>query len=875
MREVKYHNPIDYLSGNIFQLFDVFRNSKNINSIEDFLSIGFLFLSLHKDGLLKQYDLKDKSSFEKFRKDLFVKGELDSTKINYKKIFTILDKEVSNLENAILQRISFKLFEINREILFQNFSKVFDNVLYLYASSNLRTAARFLQPIELTRFMYGLADLKEAAKVFNPFAGLASFGVQNPSKHSYYGQELNQKIWVLGILRLMAFDKTANSKYECVDSILHWPNATDKFDFIVSNPPFRLRLENQFNDIDPSLKTIEQLLIVKGLQSLNQHGKLVTLLPETFLNSNIQEELNLRKFLVDEDLIDTIISLPSGILPYTAVPIIILFLNKKKNKPDLIRFIKADDFVEPDGSKGKILNDAKLSCLIRKNNEVSYYDNDSFTVAEPSVEYNSSNKNANNSDIERIIESNQIKEFDYNINVPRYFQKKIDSNKNEDLVKLDEILSLIEDQKANPQATGKLIRIRNLKNDKLDYLLNVSNLEVDDLKGPSTYQVSESCLLLAMRWRTLKPTYFEFNGEPIYRKQDILSYKVDDSKVDIAYLIHELHADYVLEQLDSFRSSAAVMPVIRKVDLMKVVIKLPSLKEQKAKMAGINEVYNEQKVNEAEANYKKQIALNEIEEQNNFLRHAIAGNLANLRGSFKKLKNIFENQIKHLNPEILAFKENEKSNLTLEKLLLSMELDIEKVSLDTQRNSLGNSSINDALMESIEIIPFISDFVNEVSSSPNRNFEIEFTPKKEDFIDSDGNEVRVFINGNKNLLRDMFNNIIENAVEHAFESEFRSNNLISIDCFGNNTDEPSFSVSISNNGKRLPQDFTHEMFIRKGSKAGPKAGNGFGGWYINQIINKHKGSLEIDDEQGPQGIGGIWSTSFEISLPVLNYEKYD
>ena len=109
--------------------------------------------------------------------------------------------------------------------------------------------------------MCGLADLKKDAKVFNPFAGLASFGVYLDQGQDYFGQELNQKTWALGALRLMAYEWPGSSKYVCDDSILHWPYESEKFDLILSSPPFGMRLGHHYRDIEPSIRTIEQFLI--------------------------------------------------------------------------------------------------------------------------------------------------------------------------------------------------------------------------------------------------------------------------------------------------------------------------------------------------------------------------------------------------------------------------------------------------------------------------------------------------------------------------------------------------------------------------------------------------------------------------------------
>ncbi len=59
--------------------------------------------------------------------------------------------------------------------------------------------------------------------------------------------------------------------------------------------------------------------------------------------------------------------------------------------------------------------------------------------------------------------------------------------------------------------------------------------------------------------------------------------------VNVTYLINELKSDYVSEQLDSYRTGTTI-PMIKKDDFLEVVIKLPPIEEQKAKVQGITEV---------------------------------------------------------------------------------------------------------------------------------------------------------------------------------------------------------------------------------------------------------------------------------------------
>src|SRR5690606_20554528 len=122
------------------------------------------------------------------------------------------------------------IIELDHKTLKINFPEVFDSVLYNMAQSQGRHGGEFIQPLELTRLICGLTYLPEGAKIFNPFAGLASFGVNFDEGQEYFGQELNPTTWALGALRIKAYEIPGNSKYVCDDSILNWPDKSKKFD---------------------------------------------------------------------------------------------------------------------------------------------------------------------------------------------------------------------------------------------------------------------------------------------------------------------------------------------------------------------------------------------------------------------------------------------------------------------------------------------------------------------------------------------------------------------------------------------------------------------------------------------------------------------
>lgn len=814
MKEFKIEeiSPIEEVKSKIWMMFDILRG-ENISS-DDYHVLLFL-LSTYKDGLISTDLINLDRNLNRILIERLHNYNRDLHN-QYLPIIHSFEPSIQKLSENGLRHIFSTLDGIDRQVLTENFPDVFDSVLYRISQSQGRYGGEFIQPVEITRFICGLADLKMDAKVFNPFAGLASFGVYLDQGQDYFAQELNQKTWALGALRIMAYERPGSTRYVCDDSILHWPSDSEQFDLVVANPPFGMRLGHQYRDIEPNLRTIEQFLIEKGVHSLTRDGKLIALLPQGFLFRGSQEQ-RLRESLVEEDLIDTVISLPGGLLLNTGIPLVILVLNKAKKMPGRVKFVDAKKFVIDKGSREKVLNDYNLSGFIRSDKE--------------------------DDNVIRIVLNEQIRANEYNLSVGRYFQKQIHG------IKLGNILELVRGRRGNLPKTGKLIRIRDLKDDKVDFTLDVSNVEEAELKRPDIHLVSESCLLLAIRWRTLKPTFFEFKGESVFRGQDILSFKVNESIADKAYVINELNADYVQEQLESYRLGASVMPFIRKDDLMEVVIKLPSLEEQKAKVQGIYELSDKLKNLQAERN-----ALahgRSIKQFNEFasLKHTLG----------RPRQNILDwsdNLLDFLNKKREGFESLNKAfaeyyDIDIISVLKEIKRDVNFITdvLERGENGLVLSEYEK------QTIPLsdINGIINDLSSN-GFTFKIKKLLLKGEKLKERG------IYANKTLFKTLLDNILTNANKYAFDKKSTSNEVVieltEVDDF--------LSLEIRNNGKPFPKHFDKEKFITKYSTADSTAGSGLGGYDIHRIatdFNNPDWVLSLNEDP-------LFLVKFKFQFPI-------
>lgn len=842
MAKIAYTNPVEVISFKIFGVFDAFRTNPKLNHLEDSVQIVLLLVSLYKDDIICEKLSNHYLSISDL-KTLVLESELNADiKETYLSIFDILGDSLSKVLSQPLGYLFFQLFQIEKELLSENFSGIIDDVIYRISKSQGRYAGEFIQPLELTRLMCGLANLSINSKVFNPFAGIASFNIYLNKSQDFYGQELSKKTWAMGALRLMAYGKQVSSEYMCEDSILKWPKNENKFDLIISNPPYGVRFGNQYKDVAHEYRTIEQFLIKKGVHSLSEKGKLIALLPQGFLFRGMQEE-RLRTFLIEEDLIDTIISLPGGLLLNTGISITILVINKSKELKGKVKFVDATNFVTNIDSRLKVLDDNKLMDFIQSD------------VLDNSVI--------------RIVEKEQIRNNDYNLSVARYFQEHIEG------VKLDDIIEPFTGRRGNLPVTGMLLRIRDLKDDNVDFLLDDKDLEKTELNRHFIQQIDESCLLFAIRWKSLKPTFFEFKGNPIFKNQDIFSAKIKDSmvdKVNIAYLIIELHSEYVQKQLDSYRLGATV-PSIRPADLRDVIIKLPSLEEQLAKVSGIIELSSKLKELEVEKDNLLKGIKKEETESSTSLSHILGKPLLSIGSSLE----IIQNTLSKVHPEWKEILISETKQFYMIDAFESISKNVKYIQeLTDEKTALVNvSSFN---LTELNLLKFLSEFVKNEKKSLKNNIELKLDIHEDIKVQMNS---KIFILGNEQKLKIVLINLIDNAKNHAFIDPDVENKInIEILPFTRNEREASLlnydingrksyiELKVSNTGKSFPKDFTLEDYTRKNFAVGKTGNRGLGGYEVNEIIKAHnegKKALNISSSEEDKK----YSSTVSFLIPII------
>lgn len=828
---------IDEIQNQLWRIVNILRHEAI--DAGDYYIILYL-LALTKNGFMKPFFHQTRRDFKSRLKHVVtdVRDNFNSG-IHYD-LYDAFVGTIEKISNNSLEEIIWSLMDINNDILQENYSKVFDDLLYKLSEGQGRKGGEFIQSKDITCFIKKIIDLQDFNTVYNPFAGAGSFGI-GLKKHQYYsGQELNKKTWAIGMLRLMAHDK-ANDSFRNENSLTKWNPEYRKFDLIVSHPPFGLRTRTLGSSRFGRLSSAEEFIISEGLDNLSTSGRIISMVPMSFLHRSSRSSLSLRKHLIDRNLLEMVITFPGGLLSYTGISFAIIVINKAKPIGDKVRFIDASKFQKESSTRRKNLNYNKLILEL---------------------------KSGFNSDATKFVTNDNIEAENYNLNVYRYFLPKING------LKFSEFSEFIQTQPISRFATQHLdsalnkelplIRIRDLKDDNFDYFLKTDDIQ--HTKIPSSARIlEESCLLLSLRWKTLKPTYFEYTGTPVFLSSDIVPLRIDKSKLDITYLVNELYSEYIEEQLKAYRLGA-VMPFIKKSDLMNVVVQVPdiffqgkvneSLKAQQAKVEGVIEISNKLKRLQEERNALAHGIYVKKYDEFASLKHSLGTPRQNILSSAEVLLNFLKDNAKDIGTINDQYKDLTGENI--EDAVSSIKSNVNYMSELLEKGENGLILENYPL-ENVPIVE-LQKIIREVSTT-----RFNFKLKIESIKSEDKNKLGILCN--KTLFKVLIEEIFNNAHKYGFKSK-KAENLLVVDLsvVVDETLGNRFVVDIRNNGIPFPESFTKSVFTAKYSTSDiENGGTGIGGYDVDRIatyFNNNNWELILNEDK-------IYPVRFKFEFPII------
>lgn len=349
-----------------------------------------------------------------------LKGLFDDLDVNSNKLGGTVPKRNERLVKILESIGGLKLGEYQDNTI-DAFGDAYEFLMTMYAGNAGKSGGEFFTPQEVSELLAEMTVVgkKQINKVYDPACGSGSLllkfakvlGKENV-RQGFYGQEVN--ISTYNLCRINMFLHDIN--YEKFD-IAHGDTLTDPhhwddepFDAIVSNPPYSIRWEGDANPLlinDPRFSPAGVLapkskadlaFTMHMLAWLSTSGTAAIVeFPGVLYRGGAEQKI--RKYLVDNNYIDTVIQLPPDLFFGTTIATCIIVLKKSK-KDNATLFIDGSAEFVRGGNKNKLTEANRKRIL---NAFIARTDEEHFS---------------------RLVPNNDIEANDYNIAVSSYIEQE-------------------------------------------------------------------------------------------------------------------------------------------------------------------------------------------------------------------------------------------------------------------------------------------------------------------------------------------------------------------------------------------------------------------------------------------------------------------
>lgn len=400
--------------------------------------ISYLHNNQNREEFAKLFDdtLRDIAIFN---------NEIFSVKTGTGAKITLFD-ELSNYITDSSQRDSFCRAIINQLVnfsfekifhqKFDFFSTIFEYLIKDYNKDGGGKYAEYYTPHAVAKIMASILVDKPVSNVtcYDPSAGSGTLLMNlahaiGEDSCTIYSQDISQKSSSMLRLNLIL-----NNLVHSIQNIIQgntiltpYHKVGDKlmtFDYIVSNPPFKLDFSDFHADLDTKLNhtrffagipnipkkdkdkmSIYLLFIQHIMFSLSSKGRAAVVVPTGFITAQSGIEKKIREKLVNEKMLRGVVSMPSNIFATTGTNVSVLFLDKANTKGDIV-----------------LMDASKLGTTVKdgKNQKTL------LSPEEEELIINTFNEHKTVEDFTVVVSYDQIKEKNYSLSAGQYFDVKIE-----------------------------------------------------------------------------------------------------------------------------------------------------------------------------------------------------------------------------------------------------------------------------------------------------------------------------------------------------------------------------------------------------------------------------------------------------------------
>ena len=338
------------------------------------------------------------------------------------------------------------------------FGDAYEFLMTMYASNAGKSGGEFFTPQEVGELLARIVimDKKEVNKVYDPACGsgglLLKFakilGKENV-RQGFFGQEINLTTYNLARINMFLHDINYNQfNIARGDTLIHPEHWDDEpFDAIVSNPPYSIRWAGKSN---PLLINDERFapagvlaperfsdlaFTMHMLSWLSPQGTAAIVeFPGVLYRGGAEQKI--RKYMIDNNFVDTVIQLPSDLFFGTSIATCILVLKKNKTDNNIL-FVDASEECVRNTNKNK-LSDENINNIINLLKDRKSVENKAYLASYEEVKENDYNISVN-SYLKVVTEEEKIDIKELNKQIKEIVEK-------EDIIRkeLDKIIAELE-----------------------------------------------------------------------------------------------------------------------------------------------------------------------------------------------------------------------------------------------------------------------------------------------------------------------------------------------------------------------------------------------------------------------------------------------
>lgn len=356
-------------------------------------------------------------------------------------LFENISKYVTDKRDDFCKAIINKLVNFSFENIFHEkfdfYATIFEYLISDYNTNSGGKYAEYFTPHAVAKIMAQclVTQVEKDVTCYDPSAGSGTLLMNlahaiGEDKCTIYSQDISQKSSNLLRLNLILNDLVHSIPNIVKGNTILEPYHKDsngklkQFDFIVSNPPFKLDFSDYVADLDtkenherffagmpnvPKAKkegmAIYPLFIQHIMYSLSAKGKAAIVVPTGFITAQSGIEKKIRERLVEQKMLRGVVSMPSNIFATTGTNVSILFIDNANKKGDIV-----------------LMDASKLGTTVKEGKNQK-------TLLSPEEEQKIINTFNNHEAIEDftvVVSYDQIKEKNYSFSAGQYFEVKIE-----------------------------------------------------------------------------------------------------------------------------------------------------------------------------------------------------------------------------------------------------------------------------------------------------------------------------------------------------------------------------------------------------------------------------------------------------------------